>query len=162
MDGGNGTPPLLSVFGGKITTARALAEDACNRLAGASPLEGEAWTKAAKLPGGALGVGFDDFLEQIDARYRFLDWDNAARMARAYGSLLPTILGDAESMDDLGEHFGAGLTAREVDWLVANEWAKTSDDILWRRTKMGLLMSEEEQARFTAYFEGLGSGESSA
>ncbi|MBC2777404.1 glycerol-3-phosphate dehydrogenase [Parasphingopyxis marina] len=162
MDGGNSTPPLLSVFGGKITTARALAEDACNRLADASRLAGEPWTKAAKLPGGDLGIGFDDFLEQIDARYRFLDWENATRLARAYGSRLPDILGDAESMDDLGEHFGAGLTAREVDWLVAHEWAKTPDDILWRRTKMGLLMNEQEQARFTAYFEGRVAAESAA
>jgi glycerol-3-phosphate dehydrogenase len=163
MDGGTeeneGTPPLLSVFGGKITTARALAEDANDRLADASPLEGEAWTRTAKLPGGELGIGFDDFLEQIEARYRFLDWENAKRMAHAYGSLLPQVLGEAESMDDLGVHFGAGLTAREVDWLVEKEWAKTPEDILWRRTKMGLLMSEEEQARFTEYFEGLGTGE---
>lgn len=155
MDGDGDQPPLLSVFGGKITTARALAEDAANRLSGVTELAGEAWTRDAKLPGGELGIGFDDFLEQIDARYRFLEWDTAKRMARAYGSLLPEILGDASSMADLGEHFGAGLTEREVRYLIDREWAKTPEDILWRRSKLGLLMTDEEQARFAEYLEGL-------
>lgn len=157
MDGGgdSGTAPLLSVFGGKITTARALAEDAADRLAKAASLRGEAWTHDAKLPGGELGIGFDDFLEQIEARYHFLDWEHAKRMARAYGSLLPDILGDADNMADLGEHFGAGLTERELAYLIEKEWAKTPDDILWRRSKLGLLMTEDEQARFIEYFEGL-------
>lgn len=157
MDGGSdsGTAPLISVFGGKITTARALAEDAADRLARAASFGGKAWTHDAILPGGELGIGFDDFLEQIAARYHFLDWEHAKRLTRAYGSLLPGILGNAQSMADLGEHFGAGLTEREVTYLIEREWAKTADDILWRRSKLGLLMNEAEQARFTEYFEGL-------
>jgi glycerol-3-phosphate dehydrogenase len=157
MDGGGetGQAPLLSVFGGKITTARALAEDAADRLAKAVALSGKAWTRDAKLPGGELGVGFDDFLEQIEACYHFLDWEHAKRLARAYGALLPDILREANSMADLGEHFGAGLTEREVAYLVEKEWAKTPDDILWRRSKLGLLMTEEEQERFREYFRGL-------
>ena len=98
-----------------------------------------------------IGIGFDDFLEQIEARYHFLEWEHAQRLARAYGSLLPTILGDATAMADLGEHFGAGLTEREVRYLVDQEWARTAEDILWRRSKLGLLMSEDEQARLAAF-----------
>ncbi|QLC24560.1 glycerol-3-phosphate dehydrogenase [Parasphingopyxis algicola] len=153
IDGGgeSSDPPLLSVFGGKITTARALAEDAADRLAELTPFSGTAWTRTAKLPGGELGIGFDDFLERIEARYRFLDWEHAKRMARAYGALLPEILGDAENMSDLGEHFGAGLTEREVRYLIDREWARTPEDILWRRSKLGLLMSEDEQARLAEF-----------
>ncbi|QLC21836.1 glycerol-3-phosphate dehydrogenase [Parasphingopyxis sp. CP4] len=151
-DGGSdGAAPLLSVFGGKITTARALAEDANGQLSVMAGLGGKAWTREAHLPGGELGIGFDDFLEQIEARYHFLEWEHAQRLARAYGSLLPEILGDATSMADLGEHFGAGLTEREIRYLIDREWAQTAEDILWRRSKLGLLMSEEEQARLTTY-----------
>ncbi len=159
LDGGgedSSDPPILSVFGGKITTARALAEDANDRLALATPLSGSAWTKDAKLPGGELGVGLDDFIEQIDARYRFLDWEYVDRLCRAYGELVPEILGDADSMDDLGEHFGEGLTEREVRYLVDREWARSADDILWRRSKLGLLLNEAQIARLRAYVEALG------
>lgn len=152
---GEEAAPLLSVFGGKITTARALAEDATNQLAEALSMDGATWTHDAKLPGGELGIGFDDFLEQIEVRYRFLERDTAKRLVRAYGSLVPEILGDAESLADLGEVFGAGLTEAEVRFLIEWEWAKTADDILWRRSKMGLLMSEDEQNRLAEFMGGL-------
>lgn len=153
IDGGgeSSDPPVLSVFGGKITTARALAEDAADRLAELTPFNGTAWTRDAKLPGGELGTSFDSFLEQTGARYGFLDPNYAKRMARAYGSLLPDILGDADSMDDLGKHLGAGLTEREVRYLVEREWARTPEDVLWRRSKLGLMMSKDEQARLAEY-----------
>lgn len=147
MDGGGDTAPLLSVFGGKITTARALAEDAADTLSALASLDGAAWTRTARLPGGAFETDFDDFLAKIEARYPFLDPAHAKRMARAYGSLLPDILGDAESMADLGDHFGAGFTERELRYLIEREWAYTLDDILWRRSKLGLLMSQDEQKR---------------
>ncbi|MEM8697228.1 MAG: glycerol-3-phosphate dehydrogenase [Pseudomonadota bacterium] len=160
IDGGGSTPALLSVFGGKITTARALAEDAVDRLTELTPFSGEAWTRDAKLPGGDMGPGFDDFLERMRERYPFLGGQHAQRLARAYGSLLPDILGDATGMADLGEHFGAGLTECEIRYLIEHEWAKTPNDILWRRSKLGLLMTEEEQARLADYMaigcEGVG------
>jgi glycerol-3-phosphate dehydrogenase len=157
MDGGDteGRPALLSVFGGKITTARALADDALNRIGHATSLSGASWTKNAALPGGNLGMPFDDFLAQIEARYHFLDWENAKRLARAYGAMLPDILGEAQTMDDLGRNFGAGLTEREVDHLVNTEWATTAEDILMRRTKVGLLMTEQEISAFSQWFEEL-------
>ncbi|NNC71836.1 MAG: glycerol-3-phosphate dehydrogenase [Sphingomonadaceae bacterium] len=153
MDGGDesGAPTLLSVFGGKITTARALAEDAADRIAEAAALDGSAWTREALLPGGEIGGDFDAFFEAVEADYPFLDWADAKRMARVYGSRIKDVIGDARSLGELGEHFGGGLTQREVDYLIAEEWAKTADDILWRRSKMGLAMDEDEQARLETW-----------
>ena len=133
-------PPLLSVFGGKITTARHLAEEAVEKL---GLKAGE--TREATLPGGDIG-NFDTFLADIRVRYPFLTTDQSHRMARAYGSMLHDFV-----TPDMGEDFGSGLTAREVDWLVTNEWARTADDILWRRTKLGLKLSAAQVARLTAY-----------
>ncbi len=155
IDGGAdaGQPPLLSVFGGKITTARALAEDANDRLALAAPLSGAAWTHDAKLPGGDIGRDFDAFAARVEERWPFLDWETAPRMAHAYGSRIEDVLGDATSLADLGEDFGAGLSEREVEYLVAHEWARDAGDILWRRSKIGLLSDEPDQARLAAWFE---------
>ncbi|WP_299327066.1 glycerol-3-phosphate dehydrogenase [Parasphingopyxis sp.] len=151
IDGGDGNAPILSVFGGKITTARALAEDAIDRLSRRTEAQAPAWTRDAKFPGGDLGGEFDDFLGQMSARYPFLGADLTKRLARAYGSLMTEILGDAKRMDDLGTHFGAGLTERELRYLIDREWARTPEDVLWRRTKLGLPMSPDEQTRLAAY-----------
>ena len=133
-------PPLLSVFGGKITTARHLAEEAVDKL-GLKP----GGTREAVFPGGDIG-DFDAFIADVRRRYPFLGADQAHRMARAYGSMLHDFL-----VPDMGEDFGAGLTAREVEWLVAHEWARTVDDVIWRRTKLGLVLNEEQLARLTNY-----------
>lgn len=152
IDGGEaGDPPILSVFGGKITTARALAEDAIDRLSERTDTDGAAWTHDAKLPGGDLGAEFEEFLRQMLARFPFLGRDQAKRMARAYGALMPDILGDAQSLSDLGRDFGAGLSERELRYLIDREWARTPEDVLWRRTKLGLSMTEDEQAELAAY-----------
>lgn len=135
----SGTPPLLNVFGGKITTFRKLAEAAMGRLAPLFPELKPAWTANAALPGGDFPWdGFDALRSDLARRYDFLPAATAVRLARSYGTRTAALLNGARSVDDLGLQFGAGLTEREVDWLVQEEWARTADDILWRRSKLGL------------------------
>ena len=141
-------PPLLSVFGGKITTARHLGQVAVERLARVLGFEPAAVTKARIFPGGAIDR-FDEFLGRVRARWPFLGEERSLRMARAYGSMLESMIGDRT---DLGNDFGAGLSAVEVDWLVDREWARTVEDILWRRTKLGLT-GEVDEARLAAFLK---------
>ena len=154
LDGGvDGAAPLLSVFGGKITTYRELAAEAIRQLEPFLPvLEGEDWTGKAFLPGGDFGR-FDAsaLARDLAARYSFLGSREAHRLIRLYGTSAATILGDATSPADLGEAFGHGLTAAEVDYLVAHEWARTAADVLWRRTKLGLHFTDAQTARLAAY-----------
>ncbi len=138
--------PLLSVFGGKITTSRHLAEEALAKLG--HPARA---SRGKAFPGGDLGAPFPDFLAHVRARYPFLGAARAERMARAYGSMIWEMIGDRA---ELGEDFGGGLTSVEVDWLLAHEWATSADDIMWRRTKTGLGMSEAQKARLGEYLEG--------
>ena len=146
-------PPLLSVFGGKITTARHLAKVATDRLAAAAGLSGDAGTADAPLPGGDLPRGLSPLLAETERRWPFLPAPMRLRLARAYGSRVDQVLGDATTLHDLGEDLGGGLHAREVDHLLAHEWARTADDILWRRTKLGLTATPAERDRLAAYLE---------
>lgn len=134
-----GGAALLSVIGGKLSTYRSLAEAALHKLrplVGGSP---GSWTGEAPLPGGELpDRNFEAFLDDTLRRWPFLPRPVASRMAHAYGTRMERIVGRAASLDALGEPLGAGLTAAEVDYLRAVEWAVTSDDILWRRSKLGL------------------------
>jgi glycerol-3-phosphate dehydrogenase len=130
---------LLSVFGGKITTARALAEEALDRLG----VEGRRSTAWRALPGGDLTPAFLDWLDGLRA---WMPPVLVARLSAAYGTRLPELLGGAARMDDLGRHFGAGLYEAEIRYLSDREYARTAEDVLWRRTKLGLLMSEAERA----------------
>lgn len=143
-------PPVLSVFGGKITTYRRLAESALQKLhpsIGGSKL---AWTDRAALPGGDLPRrDFNLFLSGVRQRWPFLPQALAQRLARAYGTRISDIVGGSKALEDLGSQFGAGLTRAEVDYLRNHEWAQTADDVLWRRTKLGLHMSPDERAAFT-------------
>lgn len=136
--------PLLSVLGGKITTYRYLAEELVDLLATRLPLlDQPRWTATSPLPGGDFAV--EAVARQVDAlqkRYPFLQPGWANRLIRSYGMLASTILGDAVKLADCGEHFGAGLTAREVDYLADREWARTTEDILWRRSKLGLHINQ--------------------
>jgi glycerol-3-phosphate dehydrogenase len=100
------------------------------------------------LPGGAISDGFFD---QVAARWPFLGAERALRMGHAYGSMIDQVLGEARSQADLGEDFGGGLTAREVDWLVGQEWAQTAEDVLWRRSKLGLVVGPADVARLVVY-----------
>ena len=151
-DSADGAAPLLSIYGGKITTYRRLAEQAVDHLERFFPGIGPPWTEAAVLPGGDFPNGdFATLLADLGARYPGLSRDYLASLARRHGSLATAVLGDALDIRDLGTDFGAGLHAREIDYLVANEWAVTADDILWRRSKCGLHMNEAARARVGAY-----------
>ena len=138
--------PILSVFGGKITTYRHLAEHAVEMLAERLPvLAGDGWTGSAPLPGGDFAVdGAADLTRRIADRYPFLEAAWAQRLCRSYGTQTFAILGDAASLTDCGRHFGHGLTEREARHLIDSEWAMTADDILWRRSKLGLHFSGRE------------------
>jgi glycerol-3-phosphate dehydrogenase len=149
--GSGESPMLLSVFGGKITTYRRLAEMALSKLQTHLGGNENPWSDRAPLPGGDLPRGdFPSFLDGVRARWPFLPGPTSERMARAYGTRLSRILGDARSLADLGEHYGAGLTQAEVEYLRHHEWARGADDILWRRSKLGLYLSAAERARLEA------------
>ena len=132
-------PPALSIFGGKITTFRRLAEHALAALRPFFPAMGPAWTAQATLPGGDFERGdFPAFARGMRLRWPFLAERAALRLARAYGARVERIFGRARSMTDLGRDFGCGLTEAELDYLVRYEWARTAADVLWRRSKLGL------------------------
>ncbi len=146
--------PLLSVFGGKITTYRHLAQDALHKLAPLLDNAAPDWTETAHLPGGDFPVdGVADLIADLRARYPFLDAAWIRRLVRAYGTEARTMLGDAASAADLGEHFGATLTAREVDWLMAHEYARTAQDVVWRRSKLGLRLGRDQVERLEAFMQ---------
>ena len=149
-----GGAPLLSIYGGKITTHRRLAEEALEKLEpylkGTKAREG--WTGTAPLPGGDLDVSAIPALTaELMRDYPFLDAFHANRLAHAYGTRAVRILARAKSMNDLGEMFGASLTEAEVRYLMAEEWASTADDIVWRRSKLGLRLTPEEIARLDGW-----------
>ncbi|WP_244965546.1 glycerol-3-phosphate dehydrogenase [Methylobacterium soli] len=147
-----GRLPALSVFGGKITTYRRLAEHAIEKLAPYFPGLAPAWTGDAPLPGGQMpGADFDAFLAELSRAAPFLPAETARRLARAYGTNARLILGRARSLADLGESFDGGLSAAEVDYLVHHEWARTPEDILWRRSKLGLRTGPDSAGRLAAY-----------
>ncbi|NND50647.1 MAG: glycerol-3-phosphate dehydrogenase [Rhizobiales bacterium] len=143
-----GAAPLLNVFGGKITTYRRLAEAALTKLGPYLPGHAGPWTRDASLPGGDMEVGGAGALTaDLCARYPFIDEPWACRLVRTYGTDAAKLLGAATSANDLGLEFGAKLTEREVDWLITHEWARSADDVLWRRTKLGIRFTADETAR---------------
>jgi glycerol-3-phosphate dehydrogenase len=147
VDAPDGAAPILSVFGGKITTHRRLAEQALEQLSPTFPHMRTPWTKAATLPGGDISVtSFEAWADNVANQYRFLHPALVQRLCRAYGTRVQILLSGVSSPRDLGRDFGAGLSEREVDYLIANEWAETAEDILWRRTKLGLRLTSEQAA----------------
>ena len=147
-----GQAPMLSVFGGKITTYRRLAEHAMEKLRPCFPGLQPAWTSRLSLPGGDLAA--PDFLSFVDKLHQSrpgFPVDFLKGLARRHGSYTHAILAGHQSMEGLGRHFGAGLTAAEVDYLMTHEWAREADDILWRRTKCGLHMSATQRAALASY-----------
>ena len=143
-----GGAPLISIFGGKITTYRKLAENALDKLLPFLGATGPAWTERAVLPGGDMpGANFDAFLAELEAARPWLPEGLARRLARAYGTRVEELLGAARGLDDLGEDLGGGLTEAEVDYLMDREWAACAQDILWRRSKLGLHFSGEDKVR---------------
>ena len=156
LDAPQSAPALLSVYGGKITTYRKLAETAVAQLAPHLPPAKRpvSWTASAPLPGGDFPVqGFEAQVAAVRSRYPFLEPALARRLTRAYGTLVPSILKDAKSSADLGRAFGAGLTEAEVRYLMTSEWAQQADDIVWRRSKLGLRLSAAEIAAIDDYMK---------
>jgi glycerol-3-phosphate dehydrogenase len=151
FDHGRGKAPLLTVFGGDVTTSRRRAETAVNKLTPFYPMS-RRWTAKAPLPGGDFACArFDDQLDRAQARWRFLSEDQARRLVAAYGTRIEAVLGDAQSRDDLGQRFGDELTAAEVRYLMTKEWARFPDDVLWRRSKLGLTMPPRDRAALAAF-----------
>jgi glycerol-3-phosphate dehydrogenase len=152
VDAVGGAAPVLSSFGGKITTYRKLAEHALRDLAPFYPgMKGE-WTAGAALPGGDLPGGDRVAWEaELRRKYPKIDPGVVHGIARRHGSRANIVLGDARSTADLGRDFGAGLTEREVDYLVREEWARSADDVLWRRTKCGLPMTQAQRDAVAGY-----------
>ena len=140
---------LVSIYGGKITTARALAAEVLDRLG----LDEPCLTDSHFLPGGDVAPPFLDWLEQLSA---WLPQPLLARLSRGYGTRLREIIGEARNLRDLGRHFGSGLYEAELRYLHAREFARTADDVLWRRTKLGLLMSPNERKSVERWLEAQG------
>ncbi|MGE0717569.1 MAG: glycerol-3-phosphate dehydrogenase [Alphaproteobacteria bacterium] len=155
IDAAGGGAPLLSIFGGKITTYRKLAEHAMARLAPFLPGLAPAWTAGAPLPGGDIpDADFERFLAGFAAAHPWLPPPLARHYARLYGTRAAAVLAGARSIDGLGRHFGGRLYAREADHLRRAEWAETADDILDRRTKHGLHLTAGERAAFAGWLAG--------
>ena len=152
LEAAPGEAPVLSVFGGKLTTYRRLAEAAMAKLAPFFPGMPGAWTAGPPLPGGDFPYdGVETVRADLQLRYPFLTEPAARRLVRSYGTLAGDMLGDARVAADLGRVFGAGLSEREADWLVRTEWARTADDVLWRRSKLGLWFSAADAQALAAH-----------
>jgi glycerol-3-phosphate dehydrogenase len=152
VDPANGAPPLLKVFGGKITTYRKLAEDALAMLAPHFPGLGNPWTAHARLPGGDMPWDeADELAERLATAFPFLHDGHVRRLVCTYGTRAHRVLGDTRSRDDLGQLFGWDLTERELHYLMEKEWASCAEDVLWRRTKLGLRLNHSEAAHLEAW-----------
>jgi glycerol-3-phosphate dehydrogenase len=137
--------PSLNVFGGKITTYRCLAESALEEIKKVLPVSAKTWTAGVALPGGDFAVdGVEALLAQVKQRFPFLAERTALRLVRGYGTEVSAVLGYAKTKGDLGQDFGAELFAAEVEWLIDKEFAQSADDVVWRRTKLGLRMDQEQ------------------
>jgi D-erythritol 1-phosphate dehydrogenase len=144
--------PLLSIFGGKITTYRRLAEAALAELRPFFPRMKGPWTRGEPLPGGDLPRGrLGTFARDLALRYPALPAELCGALLHRHGTRTSRILGQAKTTQDLGTHFGHTLYAAEVDYLVAHEWARTAEDVLWRRTKCGLHLTAPQRTALAAY-----------
>ena len=156
IDAENGGPALLNVFGGKLTTYRRLAESALALLTPhlpKAPLPAP-WTANSTLPGGDFPVlGFEALVSGFRTAYPALDPQTIRRLARAYGASTPQILGSAKTPADLGRAFGAGLTEAEINYLMNREWAMTAQDVVWRRSKIGLRLSPSQIEEIDVYMK---------
>ncbi|WP_370031715.1 glycerol-3-phosphate dehydrogenase [Qipengyuania mesophila] len=144
--------PILSVYGGKLTTYRRLAEHALERLGNAITIPGKPWTASTPLPGGDLEGDFAGFLWQAHERWPWIPPEMLQRLARAYGTRIVDLLGDATSLSELGEDLGGTLYEAELNYLVAHEYAHTAEDVLWRRSKLGLHLAAESHQAVSDWF----------
>ena len=152
-DAPQGQAPVLTVYGGKITTYRRLSEDAVTKIGAALGRDGAPWTATAALPGGDF-ASLPEFEAEMTRRHSWLPPAVLHRLVRAYGSDLDAMLDGASGANAMGEDYGAGFTERELEWLVTREWARTAGDVLWRRSKLGLHMPKEGQERLRARLGG--------
>ena len=149
-----GGAPLLNVFGGKITTFRKLSEHAMWKIAQFFPTMGKDWTRGGILPGGEIAnADYVAFTERLKSLYPWMPRSLMNHYGHLYGARTEKLVGSASSLEGLGRHFGADLYEAEVRYLVATEWAQTAEDILVRRTKQGLHMSDEQKAAFADWFD---------
>jgi len=155
VDGRDGEAPVLSVIGGKITVFRRVAEQALAALAPWFPALPGPWTREAMLPGGDLGdTSLEQFVESRFGRdFPWLPERVREALVQRHGAKAYDVLSQCASLGDLGVHFGAGLYAREIDYLVEHEWARSAEDVLWRRTKAGLHLDPDQQAAVKRYLE---------
>lgn len=160
LDAPDGAAPLLSIYGGKVTTYRRLAEEVLEKLEPYTTCEHGPWTDGAPLPGGDLPgrerpeQALTGFIDATKEEYPWLPPAVAKRYACAYGTRVKDVINGAMSLADMGKDFGAGLYEREVEYLKKAEWACTAEDILWRRTKLGLHMTDAERSVFTTWMDG--------
>ncbi|MBA57376.1 MAG: glycerol-3-phosphate dehydrogenase [Pseudomonadales bacterium] len=148
----NQQAPLLSIFGGKITTYRRLAQAAMKSLDGFLETLGSPAEDTSVLPGGDIGeTDFDVWVTLVQQQYEWLDGNTCRRLCNAYGTRIHALLQGCRSITDMGTHFGAGLFQREVDFLIEQEWANSLEDIIWRRSKLGLRLNEQEKLGLHEY-----------
>ena len=150
VDDAQGKAPLLSIFGGKLTTYRKLSEHAMGSLMQYFPGISGSWTASSRLPG---AQSTQQCAEQLKNQYNWLPDNIIKRFSVSYGSLSFRILTQSESLSQLGEYFGGGLYQAEVDYLIRDEWVRTAEDLLWRRTKLGLFLDQQEQKKLSTYIE---------
>jgi glycerol-3-phosphate dehydrogenase len=154
VEGDNNKPIVINIFGGKITTYRKLAEDVLSKLKPWLPAIKSTWTRGIVLPGGDFPMeGAVTLLNDLKDQYPNFDASLLERLGETYGTLSTFILKDSKIQSDLGQHFGAGLYQREVEYLIQFEWAKTVEDIIWRRTKLGLKMNDEEIVSLSSWLK---------
>ncbi len=155
LDKGRNQAPLLNIIGGKITTYRVLAEKSLKKLKRYFPKMKEKWTAGKPLPGGNFNVTeYDYYEDKLQREYPFLKHHIIARLMSSYGTLAANVLKDAANIEEMGQHFGEGLYEKEVIYLIENEWAQTVDDILWRRTKLGLHLNKDQIGALIHWFAG--------
>jgi glycerol-3-phosphate dehydrogenase len=153
MDAPDGQPPMLSVFGGKLTTYRKLAEHALSKLVPVMRVGAPAWTKGATLPGGDLPrADFAAFVAEQTRRYRFVPAALIRRLCRSYGTRIERIFGNARQSGDLGAEVAPSVYEAELDLMRREEWARTGEDALWRRSKLGLHLDAQARAHVHAWF----------
>lgn len=154
VEGSAAEGAVLNVFGGKLTTSRRLAESVLEKIEHTLGAKGPAWTKQSTLPGGDFGpLSFDAEVRRLGLDYPDLPVPLLRRLMRLYGTKARDLLGAHKSVTSLGTHFGSDLYQAEVDYLVTREWARTAEDVLWRRTKQGLRVSPEDAARLETYLD---------
>lgn len=152
VEGGDSEPKVVNVFGGKITTYRRLSEQVLEKVEAVLGAKGPSWTRDATLPGGDFPAeGFDDEVAGLARDYAFLPPALARRLTRLYGTRARAMLGNASLLEDLGRCFGANLYESEVRHLMEHEWARTAEDVLWRRTKLGLRLTPLEAGELDLY-----------